>query len=636
MAVDVEAPIGLDEVRSSLDARRTTAVVPSTGRLYIRNFSANGETTGPHNHHVLPLGSELPARDPTVAFRWYHCTVNDTEWIQYYLAKISQLNGTFSDDSNTQLERTWRRSERPAGSLPRHILSPHCRFMEPCCEIHEHGDGPEADQQQPESSAEPHGLHSRKAAVSIFLPYLNWESFERVQALHQHNGSSKSPAAGDESRRAGGLSTLHHRRTLDQFYYAGLQDTATRDAGQTVSKWTGASSMSTNGRDQAESDSLVVMVDQLWLWILDGDCLLSFFPSADHQFRGPTSNDFIDVYSAAHHVKTCHDIYDLAALLVRQSVTGIFEHENRKFADLLGIYQWAVGNKAALQVEQFEAFSRSQTRSAYSTVPSDTLELRLSLQVADILDELNMLDTVLGKQVDVVNSLRRALEVLNVKPKEPEQKGGEDPDTTLDIEQLQDGYVSVNLSPSHGPFRMKLFQGDRGHTALNVGSELGSGAMAIGTVSKIGGQAGIHLEHSGTELRRFIDGVRRLRADAKTTQKMLLDLLDLKQKAASLDEARSSTKQGQAVMLFTIITIIFLPLSFFSSYFGQNVSDITGDEKNPTEAQQWKIGGPVSAAVIVLALLIAYYINNPASRLWVWKQKRGNEVSIDRMEELEV
>jgi hypothetical protein len=35
-------------------------------------------------------------------------------------------------------------------------------------------------------------------------------------------------------------------------------------------------------------------------------------------------------------------------------------------------------------------------------------------------------------------------------------------------------------------------------------------------------------------------------------------LLDLEQKAAVLEEARSTTKQGKAVMLFTIVTIIFV------------------------------------------------------------------------------
>jgi len=93
-----------------------------------------------------------------------------------------------------------------------------------------------------------------------------------------------------------------------------------------------------------------------------------------------------------------------------------------------------------------------------------------------------------------------------------------------------------------------------------------------------------------------------------------MDLLDLKTNAASLVEAHSSAKeaqaataQGRAVMLFTIITVIFvsiysrslpniicdnavqLPLSFFTSYFGQNVREITGDDKNHSTWDLWRV-----------------------------------------------
>lgn len=37
-----------------------------------------------------------------------------------------------------------------------------------------------------------------------------------------------------------------------------------------------------------------------------------------------------------------------------------------------------------------------------------------------------------------------------------------------------------------------------------------------------------------------------------------MDLLDLKQKAAALAEARSTSQQGRVIMLFTIVTIIFV------------------------------------------------------------------------------
>jgi Mg2+ and Co2+ transporter CorA len=63
----------------------------------------------------------------------------------------------------------------------------------------------------------------------------------------------------------------------------------------------------------------------------------------------------------------------------------------------------------------------------------------------------------------------------------------------------------------------------------------------------------------------------------------LKDLLDLKQQQASIIEAKSalaradeSVTQGRAIMMFTIITIIFLPLSFMSSVFGMNALELSG------------------------------------------------------------
>ena len=65
-------------------------------------------------------------------------------------------------------------------------------------------------------------------------------------------------------------------------------------------------------------------------------------------------------------------------------------------------------------------------------------------------------------------------------------------------------------------------------------------------------------------------------------------------------------------MLFTIITVIFvsvhpgnlknktsdvaiqLPLSFFTSYFGQNVREITGDDKNHSTWDLWRVASTLS------------------------------------------
>ena len=41
-----------------------------------------------------------------------------------------------------------------------------------------------------------------------------------------------------------------------------------------------------------------------------------------------------------------------------------------------------------------------------------------------------------------------------------------------------------------------------------------------------------------------------------------------------------------------------MPLSFFTSYYGMNVVELTGEEKNTNQADVWKVMGPFSAAII--------------------------------------
>jgi hypothetical protein len=56
---------------------------------------------------------------------------------------------------------------------------------------------------------------------------------------------------------------MHIRRTLDQSYFLTLEDTEARDKGQVVYRGTRA------GKSLHARNTRVVMVDQLWLWILD-------------------------------------------------------------------------------------------------------------------------------------------------------------------------------------------------------------------------------------------------------------------------------------------------------------------------------------------------------------------------------
>jgi len=62
--------------------------------------------------------------------------------------------------------------------------------------------------------------------------------------------------------------------------------------------------------------------------------------------------------------------------------------------------------------------------------------------------------------------------------------------------------------------------------------------------------------------------------------------------------------QNKAVMLFTIVTIIFLPLSFFTSYFGMNLQGIAEAERD--EKYFWLSCGLAGFAIVAVLFLYAF------------------------------
>jgi hypothetical protein len=73
----------------------------------------------------------------------------------------------------------------------------------------------------------------------------------------------------------------------------------------------------------------------------------------------------------------------------------------------------------------------------------------------------------------------------------------------------------------------------------------------------------------------------------------------------------------KAIRVFTLVTIIFLPLPFISSVFGMNTTDI----RNMGSSQRlfWAIAIPVTALIGGVSLLVAYY----GTRIWDKFRKTG-------------
>jgi len=100
---------------------------------------------------------------------------------------------------------------------------------------------------------------------------------------------------------------------------------------------------------------------------------------------------------------------------------------------------------------------------------------------------------------------------------------------------------------------------------------------------------------------------------AEAAKKAYKELLDMKQKQASIIEAQQARRQtkvaanqSRTVVIFTLVTIIFLPLSFFASVFGINAREWSGTETNPSLREIFTYMTVVSLIVILVALLAAF------------------------------
>ena len=90
----------------------------------------------------------------------------------------------------------------------------------------------------------------------------------------------------------------------------------------------------------------------------------------------------------------------------------------------------------------------------------------------------------------------------------------------------------------------------------------------------------------------------------KTTQLFQLRSIEQNEMAIVADS------QNKAVLLFTGVTIVFLPLSFFTSYFGMNLRGVADTDKD--ENYFWAVCG--SIAFVIVLVLVGYAFRRDVSR----------------------
>ena len=178
--------------------------------------------------------------------------------------------------------------------------------------------------------------------IVLFMPYLHYETDRNRQKMSEaiklakSNSSHLCPSISgsncDEMLIQAYLQStpnLHIRRTLDQFYYHAI-NTEGRDQDQVVYRYT----------KEKGKDEKVFMVDQLWLWILGNDLIITCFPQRWKQPKNDPLN-VLDGIIEDMNSKTrppVKSVYDLATLITGRC-SGVFDRhrlgdEDYQFLDM--------------------------------------------------------------------------------------------------------------------------------------------------------------------------------------------------------------------------------------------------------------------------------------------------------------
>ena len=216
----------------------------------------------------------------------------------------------------------------------------------------------------------------------------------RVRPIHKNIAASESVESKMIWKYIGAEPPFHCRRTLDQYGYPNLRSTKARDDDQMLWKrtrpksstlvptsstpheknsqdlqtFTGSAKFQRirrrfSERHQANDDEAlqkpakkaeaknqggnVLMVDQLWLWALDENTVVTFFPKKDpvaSEGRLYQQADLHDtIYNEANSgLQSVPDAETFASLIVQRAVTVLLDRTAHRHLQVLRIYEESI------------------------------------------------------------------------------------------------------------------------------------------------------------------------------------------------------------------------------------------------------------------------------------------------------
>lgn len=333
--------------------------------------------------------------------------------------------------------------------------------------------------------------------------------------------------------------------------------------------------------------------------------LITFYPKRDGSpaegplFGQADLRDIIYNDLNAGLAQRCMTASDLAALTILHAVTVLIDRSTDPDLDVFRVFQEAVSvltETMASSLKRFGMSAFSSERNLHSMEAMESLSIRdrhrreveqareesrnstsTLLELRDVEDELKSLLNLFSEQQNLVKNM---LEISGV-------KGNENTGFSRN-EQISGASLTSNG---------KLF--------LNEALE--------------------KLKAYKSQVQDMIDRVQKALRDFDRLLEIVQKQSQLEEGYISRHQADLSKVQNRAVIIFTVFSVVFLPLSFFTSLFGMNTREWGGGDNLPLSTI-FSIGVPISVALVAGTVIAAWIISEGAgyghARRWAKKARR--------------
>ncbi|KFA80205.1 hypothetical protein S40288_10075 [Stachybotrys chartarum IBT 40288] len=350
------------------------------------------------------------------AARWIHIPENNMEWIEILMDKVLDSPEAVANLLRSDL---WKGRIRNADKAT------YARCLRPT----------KLERLTYLGAAQPASSESTNKRIMLVMPYLHWgTNFERLKLkklVHLvNNGDNSQPGEPSlHTERYYGLlkgylnrdHALHCRRTLDQFYYFNLdeKDMEKRDKSQTMSNYflshpENKKSDSAPKNSEDTSDFPILMVDQLWLWVVGDGTIISCF---SHMWDKESRCDPYGMTNVAAAVErrfltrqwpvTFGNGLVLAEMIVDECSGVLFDiaKYRSKWLQVREIYETAIGDVGNGESALFNGFTSAMKEAKKSDASTSgkerysiASEISLLADIKDIRDELNIIQTIFQTQ----------------------------------------------------------------------------------------------------------------------------------------------------------------------------------------------------------------------------------------------